>query len=187
MSGTPRRLELLSDQDLHTLGEPAVALLPLGSLEPHGHLPLGTDSLIAEGILARIAEQLPQTILLPTIPLGYLFKYKEWPGAVGIDPDCLTSVVTSVCEGCAKLGLQRIFVMSGHDENREAALTGLRNAFHLFGTVGVYCDWLDLAWNFSKEISSSRQEGHASEIQTSVFQFLYPKLNFKLPVVALKA
>ena len=52
-----------------------VAVLPVGAVEQHGpHLPLGTDSYIAEGIvalaLARVADDVP-VLLLPTQAIGH--------------------------------------------------------------------------------------------------------------------
>jgi creatinine amidohydrolase len=113
---------------------------------------------------------------MPLLPLGYLFKYAHWPGAVSVPAEVVQQSLFALCAGCANVGLKRVFVMSGHDENREAGLLGLREANRRCGVLSVYCDWLDLARNLAGSVSTSKREGHGSEIQTSVLMALRPEL-----------
>jgi creatinine amidohydrolase len=167
-----RRLDLMSDGELYRIAADDVLLLPIGSVEPHGPLPLGTDRFIPEAILARVAKRVPGVWLFPAIPVGHNFKYDSWPGSIGVSEAVLAEIVRSAARGAAAIGLRRLFVMSGHDENREAVLAGLRLANRDHGVIGVYCDWLDLGWSLAKSLSSSRREGHGSELQTSVLLHL---------------
>ena len=59
-------------------------------------------------------------------------------------------------------------------ENR--FISGLQLCKEEHGVIGVYCDWLDLALSLLPKISDSQTEGHGSEIQTSVFMYLYPNI-----------
>jgi creatinine amidohydrolase len=176
----------MNEVDLGRLPEHLVALLPLGSMEPHAHLPLATDTLIAAAILERVAAATPHTCLFPAIPVGFLFKYAGWPGAIGVGQQILTGLIGDICRGLSHLGLRKLFIMSGHDENRESALQALREAHRESGTLAVYCDWLELGLPLLARISASRNEGHASEIQTSVFLHLFPHLPVDLPRPALQ-
>lgn len=172
------RIDLLSERELGRIAPTDVILLPIGSIEPHGHLPLGTDRIIAEEILRQVSERLTGTWLFPTIPVGYNYKYDAWPGSIGIDSAVVERMISNLVRGVVRLGIRRIFVMSGHDENREAVVSGLRSSDRESGTLSVYCDWLELGWSLAKQLSSSRSEGHASEIQTSVVQFLCPSASY---------
>ena len=175
------RLADLTDQQFAALPKDTIVLVPLGSIEPHGHLPLGTDSYIAEQVLERVAARVSGTCLAPVLPLGYLFKYAAHTGALGVDADVVERSLVGICGGFAAAGLRRVFVMSGHDENREPALLALHESSRRFGTISVYCDWLDLAWSLAKATSTSKREGHGSEIQTSVFKFLRPEFPIDVP------
>lgn len=58
-----------------------IALLPIGSVEQHGpHLPMGTDSIIAEEIAKRIEKEFPQDVMLfPTIYYGCSLEHQGFP------------------------------------------------------------------------------------------------------------
>jgi creatinine amidohydrolase len=171
-----RRIDLLNDSTVRKLPRRSVALWPIGSLEPHGPLPLGIDTFIPTKILESVALRTSDAWLMPPLPFGYLFKYRAWPGSVGIPAHALAECFVSACGGLAQLGISRLFVMSGHDENREAALTGLREAQDTFGVRSVYCGWIDLAMTLLPQLNASGHEGHGSECETSVFMHLFPDL-----------
>ena len=49
----------------------AIAVLPLAAVEQHGpHLPVGTDAMIAVGMLAEVARACPADLDLLLLPLG---------------------------------------------------------------------------------------------------------------------
>src|SRR5438094_7066425 len=53
-----------------------LAIIPVGSLEQHGnHLPVSTDSLIAEYIARTVAEKV-NAFVLPVISYGVSFEHK---------------------------------------------------------------------------------------------------------------
>ena len=102
-----------------------VAVLPLASIEAHGpHLPLGTDALIVEGILARAAEQdqSPTRIVrLPTLWLGASQEHADRTGTLSAEPEALIAAILAVGEGLARAGLRRMVLFNGHGGNVAAA------------------------------------------------------------------
>ena len=85
----------LTDQQFAKGSRDRVVLIPIGSIEPHGHLPLGIDTFIPDRILRRVHEARDDTILFPTIPLGYNFKYAGWSGSVSLSFDALKLVFSA--------------------------------------------------------------------------------------------
>ena len=65
----------------------AVAIVPVGSVEPHGpHLPLDTDTTISETCAARAARELEAkgvaTVIAPSVPYGVTEYARGFAGAI---------------------------------------------------------------------------------------------------------
>jgi len=93
----------------------AVHLLPLGATEPHGrHAPLATDTIISVGICRRAAERLRGEVdvfVLPAVPYGVTRYGADFPGAVSIGEETLSSLVTEIAAN-----FERIVLVNSHLE-----------------------------------------------------------------------
>lgn len=102
-------------------GPHTVALLPIGSTEPHGpHLPLDTDVTIALAQARRAAERLAgegvQPLVLPPLAYGVTRFTQGFRGRVTLRPGTLWAFVEDVVESLAQDGLRRIVLVNGHLE-----------------------------------------------------------------------
>ncbi len=102
-------------------GERSVALLPLGSTEPHGpHLPLDTDVTIALGQARRAAQRLEAegvpTVVLPPLGYGVTRFTQGFQGRITLRPGTLWAFVEDVLESLAQDGLRRVVLVNGHVE-----------------------------------------------------------------------
>src|SRR6478672_899213 len=99
-----------------------VLLLPVGATEQHGpHLPLNTDTVIAEATCAY-ASSLTGAPVLPalryTVSLGHTEK---WPGTFAVFHETLMHAVRSIVEWAAAAGWKRMLLINSHFGN-DAAL-----------------------------------------------------------------
>jgi creatinine amidohydrolase len=96
-----------------------VVVVPLGSLEQHGHhLPLLTDSLIG-GEIARRAEAAlgEEAVFLPTLWVGASDHHRAMPGTVSISNPVYVQVLISILESLIGGGFRRIFLLNAHGGN----------------------------------------------------------------------
>lgn len=101
--------------------ERAVAVLPLGATEQHGpHLPLSTDSDIAEGLLDAAAELVPEdvTVLrLPVLSVGTSAEHGAFAGTLSVAAETMADVLRSIGDHVAGTGVRRLVLLNAHGGN----------------------------------------------------------------------
>jgi mycofactocin precursor peptide peptidase len=144
--------------------ERRVLLLPTGSLEQHGpHLPLATDTLVAEAVAARVHAARPEVGLTPAIPVGASGEHEGFPGTVSIGTDALCNLVVEVVRFAAA-DWGRVVVVNGHGGNVDA----LRRAAQLCAQEGRPIEVVHLAL--------AGMDAHAGRAETSMLLHLHPEL-----------
>lgn len=163
-----RRLTELTSPGLEEL-RPArpLALWPVGAVEPHGpHAPLGTDTLISEGICARAAERLTDlpVVVLPSLPFGVTDCGSAFAGAVGISAATLRATVLDVAASLEQQGFRRLVIVNNHFE--PAQVTTLRAAAREAGAL-----YLDLVRRANaQQLTAEFRRGscHAGRYESSL-------------------
>ena len=102
-------------------GPRTVAILPIGSTEPHGpHLPLDTDVTIALAQSRRAAEKLEAagvpTLVLPAIAYGITYWTDGFAGRITLRPGTLWALLEDVVMSLEQDGIRRIVFANGHLE-----------------------------------------------------------------------
>jgi len=92
-------------------------LVMVGSIEQHGpHLPISTDTLIAEILGERIAREI-NALLAPVIRPGCSDHHMDFPGTITLTPFTLMQVIKEYCESLAKHGFKNIVLIPTHGGN----------------------------------------------------------------------
>lgn len=163
--------ELTSPQ-IRRLDRNLVVLSPLGALEQHGpHLPLLTDTVIAEALAERVEALLPdQTLCLPTFWLGYSPHHAGFPGTLTADWDIYIRLLIRTLVPMIELGFHRILLLNTHGGNRcpaEIALRELKAQFR--DAKGL---WLAML----SEWQAMADAYHACAVETSLIAHLRSEL-----------
>jgi creatinine amidohydrolase len=154
------------------------AILPVGSTEQHGpHLPISTDTLIAEAMALATARR-SLGLVLPALPLGYAWVWRDVPASLTLGFDTYAAVIRDTVESLAWWGVKAVYVISGHGANPQVIKHALRERIHgridvklLYGMYGGLPEMMAEA-----ESPTWHGDLHAEEIETSLMQAIAPHL-----------
>ncbi|MHB1407269.1 MAG: creatininase family protein [Desulfitobacteriaceae bacterium] len=155
-----------------------VAILPLGSTEQHGHhLPLGVDLFLAEGLARRVCAR-TDALLLPTVPFGYSWVWRDIPGTVSLQEKHLEILIKDVAHSLERYGIKLLVLINGHDANTAAMKYAARDLADEAKLAVVYLSYPDLEQVIGKFCNSPTWHGmiHACEFETSLMLALKPEL-----------
>ena len=187
------RLDRLTTDGLSTLlqSHRVVALVPVGSVEPHGpHVPLATDTLISLGAAERAAAELTASdivaLVAPAVPYGVTDYAAGFAGAVSIPADVLTPFLNAVVRGYLDTGLSHVCLVNNHLEPAQdaavrAALEGVPT-----GRASIACP---LTRRWGRLLSDEYKSGacHAGQYETSLVLAVAPEAVDREAAAALPA
>jgi creatinine amidohydrolase len=161
--------------------EDRVCLIPVATLEDHGHhLPIDADLRIVAEICRRAADEAPDdVVLLPSIPHGYSPHHMDFPGPITIGWETFTRYLVDVGTSLARHGFRRILYLNGHGSNQNLVEMAARlvtvehpevvsaAAFYLSSPEGARA---------IGEVRESDRGGmaHACELETSIYLAIEP-------------
>lgn len=100
------------------LQEIDVAFLPVGSTEQHGHhLPICTDSIIAEAVANECAKHFDHAFVCPVLPFSASFEHVHFPGSISLRSTTIIAIVQDIVHSLERMGVGKIVIINGHGGN----------------------------------------------------------------------
>ncbi|WP_374834181.1 creatininase family protein [Paenochrobactrum pullorum] len=94
-------------------------ILPIGSVEQHARLSLGTDMILAEKVSLDAAEPLGVPVF-PVVPYGLASSFEDFPGTVSFSLRTYIGVIEDILDSIYRSGFRRILIVNGHGGNTPA-------------------------------------------------------------------
>jgi creatinine amidohydrolase len=176
-------LEELTIDDVRTLN-PQVAIISIGSTEPHGpHLPYGTDTFQIDAVGKRAVVHAnkagARVILLPTLPISNNVNFKAFPFACRIGVLTLMNVILDIIKALEEDGIRKIVILNGHGGNPDTLQATIRQhiSLHPPGQASFVC-MLHIGAMLPPHVHAMIQHpsDHAGESETSRMLYLRPDL-----------
>jgi len=154
----------------------AVALLPIGSTEPHGpHLPLSTDILLSEEACLRAARAFGQrgmpSLVAPPIAYGVTRYAAGFRGAVSVSEATLVGLLTDVTRALLDDGFAHVALVNNHLEPEHVAAIERATAI-IAAERGTKCvsfpNQLTRRWGRTLTDEFKRGDCHAGRYETSL-------------------
>jgi creatinine amidohydrolase len=175
----PRYWSQLTTRDFAALDVAAtVAVLPLGATEQHGpHLPLGVDTVLADGIVAASLPRLPTdlpVLFLPTQQIGLSPEHARFAGTLTLSAETVIRMWKEIGAGVARAGVKKLVLFNAHGGHVGAMDIVARE----HGLIVYSVSWFNLPLGDAGAqfgAGEHRFGVHAGDIETSMMLALAPQ------------
>lgn len=156
-----------------------IAVLPTAAIEQHGpHLPVGTDTLIAQGMLERFRAACPDDLdvrLLPVQAVGKSNEHLFAAGTLTLTAETALRAWVEIGLSVARAGVRKIVIVNSHGGNLDLISIVSRELRVRAGMFAVKCQWSGFgspAGMFGpRELAFGI---HGGEVETSLMLALRP-------------
>ena len=154
-----------------------VAVLPFGAFEQHGpHMPLSTDTIMAQELARRLARA-AGALLLPPVHYGETSGNNGFPGTISLGFDTVRRIALDICASLRDGGVAGLVVVNGDFGNQAPLKLAAREAREQLGYPVLTIDYPGLA-EIAAEVSETPSAGHgfyhADEVETSMVLAIEP-------------
>lgn len=172
----------MTRDDVADMAPGAILVLPTAATEQHGpHLPLGTDSILGEGV-ARAALNNARTdsplVLAPVLPYGSSHHHLIY-STLSLATSTYLAGVSDLLDTAIRSGFRRIYVLNSHGGNVDCVRLAARDTALAREAVIGTCSYWDVSLPSLQQAGAGGSwplPGHAGHFETSLMLALRPDL-----------
>lgn len=161
--------------------ETTIVIVPVAATEQHGpHLPVGVDTMIADGMIDEVVKHLPADVsmlILPTQAVGKSNEHLRSPGTVTLTAETAIHAWTEIGEAVHRAGLRKLMFINSHGGNVDILSIVARELRVRLQMLVVSAAWRRLGIPAGLYSEQEATFGiHAGDIETSLMLHFRPEL-----------
>ncbi len=158
----------------------SIAVLPTAAIEQHGpHLPVGTDTMIMQGMLNRFKAACPEDLdpyILPIQAVGKSNEHLWAQGTLTLTAADALSAWTEIGLSVARAGFRKIVIINSHGGNLDLISILSRELRVRAAMLAVKCQWG--SFGHPESMYSTRELSfgiHGGDVETSLMLAFNPE------------
>ena len=161
--------------------ERTIAVLPIAAVEQHGpHLPVSTDTEIANGMIRETLVLLPDSVdalFLPVQAIGKSNEHIRSPGTITLSAETAIRAWTEIGESVARAGVRKLVMINSHGGNVDVIAIVARELRVRSNMLAVASQWSRLGVPAGLYTEQENAVGiHAGDQETSLMLHFRPDL-----------
>ncbi|MFY9210689.1 MAG: creatininase family protein [Aestuariivita sp.] len=156
-----------------------IAILPTAAIEQHGpHLPVGTDTMIAQGMLDQLRRSVPDDLdirILPVQAVGKSNEHLHAKGTLTLSAPTALAVWTEIGLSVSRAGIRKIALVNSHGGNLDLISILARELRVQAGMLAVKCQWGSFGYPDGMYSDQENRFGiHGGDVETSLMLAFQP-------------
>lgn len=152
-----------------------LVVVPVGTIEAHGAMALGTDTIIPEALATDLAPRF-EALIAPAIPYGVTNTLLPYPGSTTVSSGTFSAYLFEAAAGLVDAGFRRVVLLNGHGGQSGEVAGVVSRLWNEKGAYAAAVEWWGMAAAASAAIYPGAASGHAGVEETAMVLAIDPAL-----------
>ncbi len=137
-------------------------ILPIGTLESHGAVAIGSDNIIPNNMADLIWKKC-NALIAPPVNHGFTgLSVSKFPGSITVREDVFEEYMYDVLSGLVQAGFRNILILNGHGGNSDASRKAMTRVHLETNAHFMIVEWWKIGYNITNEVYGAKAQmpGH---------------------------